>query len=639
YCIGATFHYKDQMEVFPLAMEPEYYEFEITKILLRLKEKHEKSLVMEDVLKAGGDLVKSAASCMERIKSEKKDEEEEGGLGSLFKGKEEIQKMVGAIRLKLDDIRKDCGKFNETLLTVKNLAGKNGNLDLLLESAQKFGEMLSEFFSSIAGADEQGERKILAIKEKLAELNSLVERDGDSLKDAPGKKVVGFSCGQREFCPFRDLQPLIRPEIAGLLGQKNMFVQQFVNQAKQIEDQINSINMQIEKGLFTRRGLDVRRVDLEDGIPDDVSALVLYGPQESYSERTLYEIDQFLLSGKSVILFVNNYDVSVYNLRMSEDFQDGTFDLMNIESYPANIEQLIEHFGVKINKNLVMEKKNYGAINVIQVQRQGQFNIQSQREFPYPLLPVFSDFSKESVLTRNLVSVTLPYVSSLTILDKAKANQEVEAHELIRSSPDSVVSSGDFELVPPALLRQVSEKESDGPHAVAAMLKGKFTSYFKGKEIPKRPEKKESNDPMERMKPKIPERAFKETGSGRLLVIGSNLGLESLTTEKVFDGFEMSQLSSGQADFFLKLRDYIARFQNWQLRLSQVGGVLQDNLDFLYNVLDWGVQQDALVEIRSKGVLKRPIANLSETAQSLVSYGYIFGLPFIFVIFGLLSYL
>ncbi len=39
YALGASFHYKNAMEVLPKAFEPEFYEFEITKILVRLKEK------------------------------------------------------------------------------------------------------------------------------------------------------------------------------------------------------------------------------------------------------------------------------------------------------------------------------------------------------------------------------------------------------------------------------------------------------------------------------------------------------------------------------------------------------------------------------------------------------------------------
>src|SRR5690606_18279225 len=52
YALGASFHYKNVKAELPLAFYPEFYEFEITRILLRLKDKAEHSLLMKDVLAA-----------------------------------------------------------------------------------------------------------------------------------------------------------------------------------------------------------------------------------------------------------------------------------------------------------------------------------------------------------------------------------------------------------------------------------------------------------------------------------------------------------------------------------------------------------------------------------------------------------
>ena len=69
YVLGATFHYKSAMEVLPLALYPEHYEFEITKIMARLKEKVAKSILMKDVLTAGQTLAEAVATCADAYKA------------------------------------------------------------------------------------------------------------------------------------------------------------------------------------------------------------------------------------------------------------------------------------------------------------------------------------------------------------------------------------------------------------------------------------------------------------------------------------------------------------------------------------------------------------------------------------------
>ena len=112
----------------------------------------------------------------------------------------------------------------------------------------------------------------------------------------------------------------------------------------------------------------------------------------------------------------------------------------------------------------------------------------------------------------------------------------------------------------------------------------------------------------------------------------------SLSTGSVFDEFLPAQLTSGRTDFLLKLRDYIANFQNWQLRLAQIAPVVQSNVDFLHNALDWGIQNESLVDIRSKAWTQRPIKNISSGARMAITAGMIIGLPLIFVAIGLLRF-
>jgi ABC-type uncharacterized transport system involved in gliding motility auxiliary subunit len=309
-----------------------------------------------------------------------------------------------------------------------------------------------------------------------------------------------------------------------------------------------------------------------------------------------------------------------------------TVDDLHREAYPTNLGAFLANCGVQPNADIVVEKKDFENITIVQLQKQGQYTLQSQREFPFPLLPTFSDLDRSHVLVRRLASLTMPYASSLAATDAARSDPNLEVTPLVRSSSDGIATRDDLALSPPQLQRQLPALASNGPHATALVLKGTFTSAFKGQPAPPRGDAADDG----RDAPKPADRPFRESGHGRLLVIGSSLGLENLSSERVFEGFTMAQLTSGTADFFLKMKDYVANFQNWQLRLSQLAPVIQANLDFVFNALDWGVQNEALVDIRTKGYVKRPIATLAPAWQTTLTLGLVVGLPLLFAAFGVI---
>jgi hypothetical protein len=230
---------------------------------------------------------------------------------------------------------------------------------------------------------------------------------------------------------------------------------------------------------------------------------------------------------------------------------------------------------------------------------------------------------------RGLDHLTLPYASTVDLTDAAKGKGEV----LVRTSPDAVIKGADaitnLAILPPELMQQVDNEVSVGePRPVAVYVNGEFESLYKGKEVPK--PTGDGEQPAEDKDRKVTEK-----GTVRLLVIGSNLGIEGLNPEDVFAGFDMTQVSQGGIDFLKDLRRYFADFQNWQIRISQVAESVQQNLRFLFNVLDWSIQNDALVEIRSKEYTERPLERIDDAEKRAIKYGNILGVPALFVAFGI----
>lgn len=627
YALGATFSYRNQMEVLPLAIEPAYFEFEVTKILLRLKEKYEKSKDIEDILAIGDTMGKSAEECQQQIDSYKsEDEKAQGGLALLMgQGGGFIDKMRGDV----EGLRRACEGMTIAKAKLETMSKKNDLLEQLRMSGDAAVEALDGLVAMLMQPNSD-KNQIVAMVDRLGQIITLVTKDRDTLKNSPGRKAVGFICGHKEFCPFSATKPLVQPEIAGMLGQQNPMIQQFVGQVSQIEQQIDSINEQLRRGLFTRRGLDLKRIESGQDIPDDVEALVIFGAQEPLPERDLYKIDQFLLSGRSVIVFVNTWDVSVYNFQDKSNSIDGagmTADKLERVAHPTNLDAFLANYGVQLNRDIVVEPKNYDDITIIQLQKQGQYTVQSQRAFGYPILPSFDDMDRSHVLVRRLPSITLPYASTMSVTDEARGRSGLNVVELIKTSPEAIATNEDIELSPPYLVNQLPTLVSNGPKTVAMAIQGPFTSYFKGKEVPEY-----------QADEKTAERPFRDGGEGRLLVIGSDMGLENLSTDTIMPGFTMSKLTSGQADFFVDLKNFVANFQNWQLRLSQISGVIQGNLEFVFNALDWGIQNEALVDIRSKGFTARPIQAMSDGARTGLILFMIVGLPGLFAMLGVLRF-
>lgn len=649
YALGATFSYKNVSEVLPLALQPDRLEFEITKILLRLQEKAAQSRLMIDVLETGKELFETVEACNTVVAEAIAEDPDTAPEGGLALAADPLEKAIAKLTGALPAIQKACEPVAGKLAAARETIGKapesaaTDDVQRLFEGVQQFLDFYGQMTAALAGGGAAGEagtepqaqQQALQIADLLGRLFDEVNRNYQLLVDAPGRKTIGFLCGHQEFCPFPAEEPLIRPELAQVFGQQNPFVQRFVAQAQQLEEEINQLNDSIRRGLFTMRGYDIEQVAPEEPIPAKIDALVVFGPRQPLSAKTQYEIDQFLLSGRPVVVFVNRFDVALRNFDV-----EGNLTVTNLTSTQSNVHDWLAKYGIEVRKDLVMEPERNAPIVLTELVRQGQLVWQSQRAFPYPLLPTFTEFDEEQPLVSGLSNVTLPWVSSL---DGAQARQKgLDVRWLIRSSANAVAKAGDIPLLPPQLLQALQSWEPGGPYVVALVATGSFESAFKGQEIPQGAEKPAGDDPEAAKKREeadaLAAKQRRDTGQGRLLVIGSNLGLENLSAARIFEGFDMGALASGGFEFLEKSRDYAARYQNWRWRIQQLGETLEDSVLMLQNTLDWAVQNEALLAIRSKGYVQRPLDQVSEGEQRALRYAGVLAAPLLFVGFGIVRW-
>ena len=631
YALGATFSYKNVTEVLPFAANAQHFEYEITRILLRLREKYEIGRLMTDILEAGKDLFETVEACNTALGKATTAEPAEG----LALEGDPVQRAITQLLAEMEPLSKACEPVQQKLTAASaTLAERNVDLDRLLGSVAHFAEFYAEMVKSAANPETQ--RRAFQIADALQRLFQNIDADHDLLVDSPGRRTIGFLCGHGEFCPFSDHEPLVAPQMAQLLGQQNQFVSAFLQQAGRLQEEINGINDSIRQGVFEQRGFDVRQVTGDEPIPNEVDGLVIWGPTGPLDSRTLWEIDQFLLSGRPVLALVKRFDVAVRN-RKEDDPESLT---SNLRSTETNLPDFLAHYGVEIHSDLVLEAERNAPLTLtehIQLGGGGPV-IPSAIPFRYPLIPTFTDLDQKSAVVRGLTHVTLPYVSTLDAQQAEAAGRDVSY--IVRSSESALTARDDIPLLPPDqnawVKEQLEAEKGGGPFGVAVRVKGSFASYFAGKPEPTAPvpEGEDAATAADR----ISERKRLDAGDGRLLVIGSALGLDGLSVKDIFAGFDLSQLAGQQFNFMESWEKYVARFLNWRTRIDQHREALGDTLHLLPNLLNWVVQNDVLNNIHSKGLIRRPLAQTSPGQQRLLRYAGLLSAPLLFLLFGVVRW-
>ncbi len=624
YALGASFHYKNVKEELPLAFYPEFYEFEVTRLMLRLKDKAEHSILMKDVLAAGEKLEQTVSACQAGLEAAmpQDDPAQANPFGLL--SAEGTKARLDALRGAQARLEGSCGQIPTALTAAEGMKQRHEPLDVVIAVANAYKGAWERLSQALAGGDAQAQ-EALALFEELKAYAEAMKTEHQTLVDSPGQRRIGFVCAAQAFCPFPSGKPLVPQELRGVIGQKNPLMQQVVGQLDRITQNIDRILLGVERNLFKRRGFDIVRVDLQDEIPGDVESLVLFGPKAALSEWQLYQLDQFVMGGGSVVVFLNAWDVSLYNLT-----EQGEMTVTGLKKNGANIDQLLAHWGVAPRGDLVMEPRAHDTVTVLSLIRQGQLAWQTQRAFPFPMLPVLGDFDASSPLVRAVSSLTLPYATSLEL----KEQPGVTLTPLIRTSAEAVTTTDPgFPVDPTQQLARVAGQQGAGPQVVAAIATGELKSFFAGKQAPTAPASE--GDPAKPDAAGKPDKPRLDSGKGRVLVIGSNLGLEDLSHESILPGFSLAKLTEGSMDVLEDFRKWASTFENWQVRLGQVQHTLQDNLQFLFNAMDWAVQQEGLVEIRSKQYQRRPLAQLDDGDRTVIEVVAIAGAPLAFALFGL----
>lgn len=122
-------------------------------------------------------------------------------------------------------------------------------------------------------------------------------------------------------------------------------------------------------------------------------SLVIVAPTDSFSQQQLAKLDQFLATGKGLLIALKRANV---------DLQQSSASTIS-----TALEGWLAQKGITVNEDLVIDKK---CGNITIQQQQGFFMFNQQVPFPY--IPLFDKFNEHPV-TRGLEMVMLPFASSI----------------------------------------------------------------------------------------------------------------------------------------------------------------------------------------------------------------------------------
>lgn len=296
----------------------------------------------------------------------------------------------------------------------------------------------------------------------------------------------------------------------------------------------------------------LQAVDLAapEGISPTVDALLVIGPNTELSTVELYALDQFVMSGRPTALFVSNHRIDLRPPIPSIALRHG-------------MEPLIGAYGVELNRDVVVDRQNNGKIRF--PVRQGSQTSLVPLNVPY--VPVITDLADDSVVVKDLESMTFPFVSSIDVPETQPEGVTVEV--LARSGRNTGRIKSPKSFDPRAYGDRPVPSEEVGAWPVMVSVRGPIDSAFAGRDAP-------------------------ETAVG----------------PRMNQAQDARVVVAGSADF------------------------IANNITFMLNLVDWMVQDEDLIAIRSKQVRLAEIRDTSKQEQLWLKLGNLLGASALLLIFG-----
>ena len=378
--------------------------------------------------------------------------------------------------------------------------------------------------------------------------------------------------------------------------------------------QMRQSALQRQETLLNFRSLisqnySLKQIDLKaESIPENLRSMIIARPTLPFSDYELFQIDQFLMKGKNLVLFLDRF----MEMRPGNQ-QGGNIGGQQPVYVPVDtrLEKLLDHYGIRIKKSYVMDENCFRQTLPAQL---------GGGERPIYFAPIVKSrfIDKELDFMKSIKGMIAIKVSPLELDTDRLAANGLKATRLVASSEKSWEMSGRITLNP-MFIQPPSSEEDMQSKPLAYILAGEFPSYFDGKPIPEKEIDEDESD-------KKDEAAAKRTPENKA------------TTAETQPEIDISKIvSEGQ---------FIAKGKPGKIFLMASADMLRDNIldasgrgpnaTFILNVIDYLNGREDIAVMRGKEQRFNPLDDTKAGTKTFVKTLNIIGLPAFVVLFGIL---
>ena len=505
--------------------------------------------------------------------------------------------------------------------TTSALSGLSGDVKLTLYASKKladfkiigFSQMEDEIRSALAEVNKKNKNRIsfASIDPAAGEIPELVEKYGiqslnwndPNLGTGTGAIGLVLEYGEKAtLFPVKMARDFFGRNVVTGLEDLNVQIEESLKSIVSKSQEIGYITGHGELGLegqsqygqpsqsvFANLVSDrytLKEIKLsEEEIPQKYASVIINGPKSSFTDEELYKIDQYVLKGGNLLVFVDPFEEQQAN-----PYSPPTYSPIN-----TGLEKNLEKYGISIGKKYVYDVNCFS-----QADRQyGKMNF-----YMAPMMQK-NTLDQKNPITKNLGYVIFFQNAPLDI-SAAKDNSNAKVTVLAKSSKESWTVESKNISPDPRFISVPSDKSTMASENLAVLVEGKFSSAFSGKPKSEKEEEKKSDSADSAQAPiSSNEHLSKSVQNSKIIVIGSSiLGGASIPM------FNNAQLLDGEGSQPVSM--------------------------FVRNAVDYLNGEEDLCTMRTKGLSLNTLTVKSVAASTVAKYFNEIGLVVIVALAGLI---
>ena len=390
----------------------------------------------------------------------------------------------------------------------------------------------------------------------------------------------------------------INQDLGYLAGNGTLNISNVSPMMRQNPDAISTFSNLISKTY------SLKPINLKDQpIPDSLNCLVIARPTEKFSDYELYQIDQALMKGTNLALFIDAF--KEINPNNQQRF---TMRGPNFVPLDTGIEKLLSHYGIHIKKSYVLDENSH---------KQRLPRNMGGGERPIYFAPIIKNknINHDLGFIRNIKGLVAVKISPLELDEATISKNNLKAVKLFSSSEKSWEIRKNINLNPMFLSPPPSDEEKQR-FPLAYLVEGEFPSYFAGKPIPEK-KSEDENKEAEDKKEKESQSAEEKTNVDMSKIESRNKTISMGKPAKIF------LMKSSEM-----LKDNV---------LDADGNSPNDM--FILNTIDALNHRVDIAAMRSKVLSFNPLNDTGSLTKTFVKTFNIAGLPVLLVFLGLIVWL